>query len=318
MTELKSTRDAFGEYIVKLAREDERIVMVDADSELATAGHLFHQQIPERFFEMGIAEQNVVGVAAGLASMGKIAFASTYAVFGPKRAFDQFAQSCVYSWKNVKLVGGTEGYSGSINGPTHHSIEDVAAIRALPGVVIVNPADAVETEKATRAIVEYYGPVYFRIGRDPRPILFGPDYEFQIGRAAMLRDGRDVTLIAAGAMVAKAMIAAEELARDGIQARVLDMATIKPIDRAAIVAASRETGAIVTIENHNVLGGLGSAVAEVLCDEAPAPLRRLGMPDRYAESGQWEELYEKYGLAPRHIVAAARELLGARRVAATR
>ena len=311
-----STREAYGRTLVELGRENPDIVVLDADLSSSTYTKLFAKEFPERFFNFGIAEANMMGVAAGLASCGKIVFASTFAIFATQRAYNQFRQSIAYPGLNVKVAASHSGVSVGEDGTSHHCIEDIAAMRVLPGVSVVVPADAVEAREAVRALVEHVGPAYLRLGRPKIPVLYEEDYgfegekfRFRLGEAVVLRDGDDVALIATGLMVWEALQAAEELEKQGIRAQVIDVHTIKPIDRDAILRAARKTGAVVTAEEHNIIGGLGSAVAEVLAEGYPVPMERVGVRDVWTESGPWRELLKKYGLTSLDIVEAARRVI---------
>lgn len=311
-----STREAYGRTLVELGRENPDIVVLDADLSSSTYTKLFAKEFPERFFNFGIAEANMMGVAAGLASCGKIVFASTFAIFATQRAYNQFRQSIAYPGLNVKVAASHSGVSVGEDGTSHHCIEDIAAMRVLPGVSVVVPADAVEAREAVRALVEHVGPAYLRLGRPKIPVLYEEDYgfegekfRFRLGEAVVLRDGDDVALVATGLMVWEALQAAEELEKQGIRASVIDIHTIKPIDRDAILRAARKTGAVVTAEEHNIIGGLGSAVAEVLAEGYPVPMERVGVRDVWTESGPWRELLKKYGLTSLDIVEAARRVI---------
>lgn len=302
-------REAFGEALVELGAENENVVVLDADLASSTKAIYFAQKYPERFFQMGVAEQNMMGIAAGLASVGKIPFVTTFAVFASKRACDQVTISVAYPNLNVKIVGAYTGLFSGFTGATHQAIEDISIMRAIPNMVVLDPADAMEMRKAVKAMAKHQGPVYLRETRDEWPDIFGPDYEFLIGRAATLRQGKDLTIFACGVMTSQALQAAEILAREGIQARVVNMSTLKPIDKESIIAAAQETGAIVTAENHNILGGLGSAVAEVLVENRLAPMARIGIRDVFGETGSNQELLHKYGMSAEHIADAARKVL---------
>ncbi|HPL27598.1 MAG TPA: transketolase C-terminal domain-containing protein, partial [Anaerolineae bacterium] len=265
--------------------------------------------IPERFFQMGIAEQNMMGVAAGMALMGKIPFVGTFAVFASRRACDQVAISVGHCRANVKIVGAYPGLVSGNNGATHQAMEDMAIMRAIPHMMVVDPADDVEMAQAVRAIAAYQGPVYLRATRDAWPRVSPQGYRFELGKAVRVREGGDITLVGSGMMTSQCLEAAELLAAEGIAARVLHVATVKPIDVDAIVQAAEETGALVTAENHSIYGGLGSAVAEVLVEHAPAPMARIGIRDCYGECGTNEALLAKYGLSPVHIAEAAHQVL---------
>ncbi|MBZ4653635.1 MAG: putative transketolase C-terminal section [Peptococcaceae bacterium] len=304
-----ATRDAYGKALVKLGEQMPQVVVLDADLSKSTKTHDFKKVFPERFINVGIAEQNLLGIAAGMAASGKIAFASTFAVFATGRAFEQIRNSIAYTELNVKIAATHAGLTVGEDGASHQAIVDMAVMRALPNMTVIVPADATETEKAVFAAAAHDGPVYLRLGRAPVPILFDDDYKFEIGKAVVLRDGKDVALLACGIMVNEAMKAAEELAREGISARVINVSTLKPIDKGTIIKAALETGALVTAEEHNIIGGLGSAVAEVIVENAPVPLERVGVRDTFGESGKPEELLEKYGLTVKDIREAAYKVI---------
>ena len=306
MNEVKPIREAFGEALVALGQEDDRVVVLDADLATSTKVIYFAEAFPHRFYQMGVAEQNMVGVAAGMALMGKIPFVSTFGVFASKRAADQVSMLLGYARTNVKLIGAYSGIVSGNNGATHQAIEDLAIMRAIPNMVVVEPADDVEMSQAVRAVAYHYGPVYLRVTRDAWPRVSPPGYQFCIGKACTIREGTDVTLIGSGMMVSQCIVAAERLAEEGISARVINMSTIKPIDRETIIAASQETGAIVTAENHNILGGLGSCVAEVVVETCPVPVLRVGLCDTWGECGPNQALLEKYRMGPEAIAATAR------------
>mgnify|MGYP000846286987 CR=1 FL=1 len=305
-----ATRDAYGKALAELGHLNPDIVVLDADLSGSTRTAVFAQEFPERFFNMGIAEANMMGTAAGLAAAGKIPFASTFAVFATGRAFDQVRNSICYPRLNVKIAASHAGLTVGEDGASHQSVEDIALMRALPNMTVLVPADGVETELAVRAAAEYPGPVYLRLGRPKVPVIFGDDYNFEIGRAASLREGNDVTIAACGYMVGPALTAAEMLAGEGIGARVLNVSTVKPLDGETLVQAARETGALVTAEEHSIIGGLGSAVAELLGQEYPVPVLRVGIQDTFGESGPPEELLQKYGLTAGDIVGAVKKAIG--------
>ena len=309
MAKLYDCRNAFAEALETVAESDPRIVALVNDATSSSKLTNFAARFPERFFNVGIAEQNLIGVSAGLANGGKIPFASGAACFLTGRATEQIKADLAYSQANVKLCGMSSGMAYGPLGATHHSIEDVAWMRAIAGMTIIVPADPVETTQAVRIAAEFTGPVFLRISRMGVPIVHSDDYRFKIGKAARLRDGDDVTLIANGTLVIRALEAADLLAQAGIQARVLNMATVKPLDSDAIVAAAVETGRIVTVEEHTICGGLGSAVAEVVVTTHPVPMRILGVPDTFAPTGPTEWLFEHFGLTPEHIRDAALELI---------
>ena len=304
-----ATRDAYGEVLAELGAENADVVVLDADLSGSTKTAVFARKFPERFFNMGIAEANMIGTAAGLAAAGKIPFASTFAIFAVGRAWEQMRQSVAYPKANVKIVATHSGVTVGEDGGSHQSVEDIAITRAVPNMTVIVPADGEETKQAIRAAAAYKGPVYVRLGRNKVPTIFGNDYRFTIGKGVQLREGTDLTFVATGLMTAQALAAAEELAKGGISARVVHLATIKPLDEEIIVAAARETGAIVTAEEHSIVGGLGGAVAECLGERFPAPLVRVGIKDRFGTSGKAEELLEYFGLMPEDLVVAAREVL---------
>lgn len=303
------TRDAFGEALVALGKENPNIVVVDGDVNDSTRTGYFRKAFPERFFNLGIAESNMVGVASGLAAAGKTALVSSFACFLLCNAYDQIRMGVAFPKLNVKLVGSHSGISIGEDGPSQMGIEDLALATAFPNMVVLAPADATATVAATRALFAHDGPVYLRTGRPAVPLVYPDQINFQIGKAIQLRDGADVTLIACGLMVAAALDAATTLQERGIRARVLDMHTIKPLDQEAVVRAARETGAIVTAEEHLLDGGLGAAVARVVVAQQPAPMEFVGINDTYAESGDGEALLAKYGLMPQDIVAAVERVL---------
>ncbi|HEY5537899.1 MAG TPA: transketolase family protein [Acetobacterium sp.] len=309
MADKKSTRQAYGEYLVTLGEKNKNLVVLDADLSGATKTNIFKKACPERHFNAGIAETNLMGMAAGLATVGKIPFASTFAIFGAGRAYEVIRNSICYPKLNVKIALTHSGISVGEDGGSHQSIEDIALMRVIPNMTVLCPADAIETEKMMDAAMEINGPVYIRLGRSDVPFLFDEDYEFEVGKASLLKTGRDVTIIATGLMVGAALEAAELLKDDGISARVLNMGSIKPIDMDAIEDAAIKTGAIVTAEEHSIIGGLGGAVAEVLCEVAPVPMERVGVKDIFGQSGKVGALMEKYELTPKDIVIAAKKAI---------
>lgn len=306
----KATREAYGEALRELGALNKDIIVLDADLSKSTKTNLFAKAFPERFFNVGIAEQNLMGTAAGLAAAGKIPFVSSFAMFAAGRAFEQVRNSICYPRLNVKIAATHAGLTVGEDGASHQAIEDISLMRSIPNMTVIVPADAAETRQAIAFAAEYHGPVYIRLGRMAVPELFGDDYEFQHGKAVELADGKDVTLIASGVMVSAAREAAEELLAAGISARVLNIHTIKPIDVAAICKAARDTGAIVTCEEHNIIGGLGSAVAEVLVEHQPVPMERVGVQDTFGESGTPAALLKKYHLTSADIVEAAKRAVG--------
>ena len=316
MREKAYTRDAYGRTLIELGRIRKEIVVLDADLSTSTRTAWFGREFPDRFFNFGVAEANMMSAAAGLASNGKIPFVSTFAVFATGRAYNQYRTSIAYPNLNVKIVATHSGISVGEDGPTHFCIEDIAIMRALPNTTVLVPADAVETEAAVKASVDHYGPVYIRLSRPKLPVIYEEGYRwrgekltFRIGGSVTLREGEDVTLVASGLMVSRALDAAEALAREGIEAAVIDLYSIKPIDRETLTEAARRTGAIVTCEEHNVCGGVGSAVAEVLVETVPVPMEMVGVKDTFAESGSMEDLLTKYGLTSKDIVEAAKRVI---------
>ncbi len=304
----KATRDGYGDGLLELVN-DPNVIVLDADLAAATKTGVFKKACPERFFDCGIAECNMMSIAAGLATTGKTVFASSFAMFAAGRAFEQVRNSIGYPHLNVKIGATHGGISVGEDGATHQCNEDIALMRTIPGMTVINPADAVEAKLAVVAAAKMDGPVYLRFGRLAVPVIFGDDYTFEIGKSVRLTEGNDVTIIATGLMVNEALIAAEQLKAEGIAARVINMATIKPIDREAIIAAANETGAIVTAEEHSVIGGLGSAVADVVCETVPVPVLRVGVEDTFGKSGPALELLPQFGLCADNIVAKAREAI---------
>lgn len=305
----KATREAYGEALKEIGGELKDIVVLDADLSKSTKTNVFAKAYPDRFFNVGIAEQNLMGTAAGLAAAGKIPFVSTFAMFAAGRAFEQVRNSICYPKLNVKIAATHAGLTVGEDGASHQAIEDISLMRSIPNMTVIVPADATEARQAVAFAANYQGPVYLRLGRSSVPDLFGDSYEFKHGQAVQLADGSDLTIIATGIMVAPARKAAEELIKQGISARVLNIHTIKPIDKAAIVKAAQDTGAIVTCEEHSIIGGLGSAVAEVVVESAPVPLERVGVMDTFGESGKPDALLVKYKLTAADIVAAARRVI---------
>ncbi len=300
-----ATRVAYGNALVEFGG-DERVVVLDADLSKSTMTVGFKNEYPERFVNAGIAEGNMMAVAAGMASCGKIPFASSFAMFAAGRAFEQIRNSIGYPHLNVKIGATHAGISVGEDGATHQCLEDLALMRTIPGMVVINPADAQEARLAVKAAIDYNGPVYLRFGRLPVPTVFGEDYKFEIGKGTELEQGTDVTLIATGMLVAEALEARKILAEEGISARVVNIATIKPIDEEIIIKAATETGAIVTAEEHNIIGGLGSAVAEVIVEKAPVPMQRVGTKDVFGRSGKPAALLEMYGLDAKTIAEKAK------------
>jgi transketolase len=299
-------RETYGKTLVELGKVNPDIVALDADLCPSTMTRFFRQEFPDRFFDCGIAEQNMVGIAAGLAASGKIPFASTFAVFAPGRCFDQIRMSVAQPKLNVKLVTTHSGISVGEDGTSHQAIEDLSLICSLPGFTVIVPADAIETSQAVQVAANNYGPFYIRLCRPKLPLVYNEEYRFRLGKAVIMRPGTDATIIALGLMVAPALEAAGELDREGIDCRVLNMPTLKPIDEAAIIRAAEETGAMVTAEEHLEHGGLGSIVAQVVAKHQPVPMEFVALKDTYAKSGKPAELLERYGLTANDIAQAVR------------
>lgn len=305
-----ATREAYGKALVELGQKNADVVVLDADLSKSTKTHEFFRSFPERFFNIGIAEQNMLGTAAGFAAAGKIPFASSFAVFATGRVYDQIRNSIAYPRLKVKIGATHAGLTVGEDGASHQAVEDIALMRCLPNMTVFVPADAVETRAAVLAAAEIDGPVYIRLGRSGVPVIHDENtFKFETGKAVTLKDGKDVTIIACGIMVSAALEAAEQLAGEGISVRVLDVHTIKPLDVNAIVEAARATGAVVTAEEHSILGGLGGAVAEALGENYPVPMLRVGVRDTFGESGKPQELLEKYGLTPAGLVQAVKDVL---------
>lgn len=305
----KATREAYGEALVELGKINENVVVLDADLSGSTKTSMFKKAFPERHFNVGIAEADLIGTAAGFATCGKVAFASTFAMFAAGRAFEQIRNTVAYPKLNVKIAPTHAGISVGEDGGSHQSVEDIALMRAIPGMVVLSPADATETKKMVFAAAEYDGPVYIRMGRLNVPVLFDDSYDFQIGIANTLRDGKDVTIAATGIMTAEALRAAEILEKDGISVRVINVGTIKPLDGETILKAAQETKFIVTAEEHSVIGGLGSAVSEFLSEVHPTKVKKVGIYDKFGQSGTGEELLQKYELTAEKLVSVIKENL---------
>ena len=303
-----ATRDSYGNALVELGKEHENLVVLDADLAAATKTGVFKKVFPERHIDCGIAECNMMGVAAGLATTGKVPFASSFAMFAAGRAFEQIRNSIGYPKLNVKIGAKHAGISVGEDGATHQCNEDIALMRTIPGMVVINPSDDVEARAAVKAAYEHEGPVYLRFGRLAVPVINDrEDYKFELGKGVVLREGKDITLIATGLPVAETLEAAEKLAADGIDAKVINIHTIKPLDEELIVEAAKETGKVVTIEEHSVIGGLGSAVCDVLSEKAPTKVLKIGINDTYGESGPAVELVKKYGLDAESIYKKIKE-----------
>jgi len=305
---MRNLRDGYSSALIKLGHENENIVVLDADLALSTKTKRFGTVFPERFFDCGIAEANMMGIAAGLATCGKIVFASTFAVFATGRCYDQIRQSIAYPELNVKIVATHAGISVGGDGASHQMLEDIALMRVLPNMRVIAPADATEMEDVIPVIADMPGPFYVRIGRADAPIIFERHTKFKIGKAKMLRRGNDITIVATGTMTAEALRAYDLLKKEGIKARILHMPTIKPVDKAALKKAAKETGAIITCEEHSVIGGLGGAVAQAISNE-PVPMERIGIHDVFGESGGAWELMEKYGLTAKNIAKVAKKMI---------
>lgn len=311
--EAKATRFGYSNALLQLGRDDPRIFVLDADLAKSTTTDRFKKEFPDRFIDCGIAEQNMVGIAAGLSLMGKIPFTSTYGTFMVDRALDQIRVTVAYAELNVKIIGAHGGISVGPDGATHQALEDLGTMRMLPHMTVINPCDVHEACKATLAVAAMQGPTFIRLGREPVPIITDETTPFVIGKGITFEDGGDVTIAASGSMVIEALIAHENLRKQGIRARVLDIHTIKPIDRELLVTAARETGAVVTAEEHQVMGGFGSAVAEVLVQECPVPMEFVGIQDRFGESGTPDELLTAFGCRAADIERAVNRVLARRK-----
>jgi transketolase len=303
-------RDAFGAALVAAGSRDPRVVVLDADLATSTKASVFAEVFPDRFFEIGIAEQNMMGIAAGMAAMGLVPFTSTFACFASKRATDQIRVAIAQPRANVKITGAYSGLLAGKTGKTHQSVQDIAIFRSMPEMTVVVPADATEVGAAVAAAVAYDGPVYLRLTRDPGPLVFPPGHEFRPGRAELLREGSGVSVITTGLMTPRALEAAERLAAEGLSVLVLHVGTVKPLDETAVIEAAARTGLVVTAEEHSVIGGLGGAVCELLSERHPVRVRRVGIDDVFGESAPNDALLEKYGLTAGHIAAACRDLVG--------
>ena len=308
MSEKKATRNAYGEALVELGRINDKIVVLDADLAPSVMTNGFAKEFPDRYFNTGIAEANMVDMSAGLSTMGYIPFCSTFAIFGAGRVYEMVRNSVAYPQFNVKLGMTHAGITVGEDGSSHQSIEDIALMRVIPNMTVIVPCDANEAKKATFAAAEMNGPVYLRFAR-PSSFVFEEDMPFEIGKANVLRDGKDVAIIACGIMVPQALLAADALAEKGIHARVIDMHTIKPLDTEAVLAAAKDCGAVVTAEEHSILNGLGSAVAEVLADGQNVAFERVGINDRFGQSGKPPILFEEYGLTDKAILAACERVM---------
>ena len=303
-----ATREAYGKALAELGKENSKVVVLDADLSKSTKTADFKKVCPERFFNMGIAEGNMMTVAAGMSTCDKIPFVSTFAIFATGRAFEQIRNSICYPKLNVKVCATHAGLTVGEDGASHQSVEDISLMRSIPNMVVISPSDGVETEAAIKAVAEYNGPCYVRLGRSGVPVINDfEEYKFEIGKAVKYRDGKDATIIATGIMVDAALEAYNLLAEEGIKVRVVNIHTIKPIDKDAIISAARETGVIITAEEHSIIGGLGSAVCEVVSENSPVPVVRVGVKDTFGESGKPEELLKAYGLTAEDIVKAVKK-----------
>jgi len=308
-TEKRSVRHVYGETLVELGERDERVVVVDADMAPGTMTYMFRDRFPERFFDVGIAEQNLVNVGVGFALGGHIPFVNTFAYLLALRAAEQVRTSVCWSNTNVKIAAGYGGVSGAMDGASHCAVTDLAVVRSLPNLVVISVSDGVTTHGATIAVAEYDGPIYLRLSRATVPDIHPEDLKFRIGQGVTLRPGNDFTLVGTGVILGRCLQAAEELASQGIDARVLELHTLKPIDRELLRQAAEETGAIVTVEEHNIIGGLGAAVCEALADACPVPIVRVGINDVFGETGPHEALLDRLGLGVQDIVSAARRAI---------
>ncbi|SCL90777.1 transketolase family protein [Sporanaerobacter sp. PP17-6a] len=309
MTKAMATRDAYGEALKELGKLNKNIVVLDADLSKSTKTIVFKEEFPERFFDVGISEQNLMGIAAGLSTCGKIPFASTFAMFATGRAYEIIRNSICYPKLNVKIAATHAGLTVGEDGATHQAIEDLSLMRSIPNMVVLNPADGVEARQCIFKAAEHKGPVYIRLGRSKVPTIFDDSYKFEIGKGVELKKGKDVTIIATGIMVEKALKAGEMLEKEGISPRIIDISTIKPIDKDIIIKAAKETKKIITAEEHSIIGGLGSAVAEVLSENYPVLLSRIGVEDTFGESGTVDDVLEKYGFTAENIYNRVKKII---------
>lgn len=303
-----SPRDAFGETLLEIAKNNSKVVVLNADLEGPVRVDGFTRKFPERHIQVGIAEQNMIGIAAGLAAVGYIPVATTFAMLASRRACDQVSISVAYPKLNVKIAGCYVGLLVGKLGATHQCVHDIAIMRSIPNMVVLSPSDYIETKEAVKAAIEYKGPCYIRIERDKMPKVFEEGYQYELGKGVTIREGRDITIIATGVMTPMAIKAGDALSRKGIEARIINIHTIKPIDEEIIIKAAKETGCIVTCENHSIIGGLGSAIAEVIVEKCPVPMKRIGIQDVFGESGANKAIIEKYGLSEVHIISAVNEI----------
>lgn len=310
MKQKMATREAYGLALVELGKTNQNVVVLDADLSKSTYTAKFAKEFPHRFFNAGVAEANMMGIAAGLSTAGFIVFASTFAIFATQRALNQIFQSIAYPELNVKIAASHAGLTVGEDGASHQSVDDISIMRAIPAMTVIVPADSIEAYQATHAIAKYYGPVYLRLSRAPAPKVLSEDYVFKIGKAYVLKEGTDVTIVACGTMVYEAMQAAEKLSSLGISAEVINMSTIKPIDKETLLNSAKKTGCVVTAEEHSIIGGLGSAVCEVLSEEYPCPVKRIGIRDQFGQSGKPDELLKAYGLTSEDIIQTVLSLKG--------
>ena len=313
MWKKEGQREAFAEALVEIGSRRKDVVVLTADLSSSVKTNRFAEKFPEHHFNVGISEQNMMSIAAGLAASGSTVFASTFAVFGTSRVYDQIRQSIAWPKLNVNIVATHAGITVGGDGASHQMLEDIALMCSLPNMTVIVPCDALETRKAVKSVVDYKGPTYIRLGRSEVPIITQENDTFSIGKATVMKDGKDITLIGTGIMVSRCLLAAEKLEKENIDASVINMSTIKPVDEKTIIKYAKETGAIVTAEEHNIIGGLGSTVSTVLSENIPVPMKRIGIPDVFGESGKSDELMEKYGLTPENIVKAAHEVMKGRR-----
>jgi transketolase len=314
MNDLISVQEVYGQTLVEMGEKNERIVVVEADMMKASGSHPFANRFPERHFQVGVAEQNLIGVAAGLAASGFIPFASSFANFISKRCCDQVSISVAYNKFNVKICGSYAGLTTAKNGGTHISVEDIAIYRCMPNMVVIVPGDTVELAQSMHVMADYEGPVYLRMARGPMPRIFGDDHIFVMGRGYLLKDGNDATIISTGVMTYESIRAIPKLKEEGINVRHVHLPTIKPLDEELILKAAKETGAIVTVENHSILGGLGGAVAELLSENFPVLLKRVGIRDKFGETATFEWLLENNGMSFPFIVQAVKDVLGQKKL----
>ena len=307
--QLKATRYGYGETVVELGRKNKDIVVLSADVTSSTSSHYFQKEFPDRFFNVGIAEQDMIGIAGGLSLTGKIPFAAAYSLFITGRPWDQVRNSICYSNLNVKLIGTHSGLMVGPDGATHQALEDIAITRIIPNLKVIVACDYIEAKKATISITQDVGPVYLRLGREPIPIITKEDTPFIIGKMHIMKQGHDVAIFACGSMVYEALVAADVLEHENIKATVVNVHTIKPLDQETLIKLAKRTGAIVTAEEHQIMGGMGSAIAEVLVNNFPVPVEMIGMKDRFGESGKPQELLKKFGMSSDHIISAVKRVL---------